>query len=201
MNPRRAVLACVLVVAAACGASDRELREPAPDQTTTTRPPIDVEEDPDPGTEAPPAFELTTPAFSPNTVIPDRHTCLGVDTSPPLSWANVPDSTAELALVVRDLSADGFVHWVVSGIDPALGQLEEDDVPADAVEARNDFGEIGWSGPCPPAGSGSHDYEFRLYALAEDIGLVPDLDADQAVEHIETSPGYGMATLRGTATG
>jgi Raf kinase inhibitor-like YbhB/YbcL family protein len=201
MSLHRAVLVCILIVTAACGAGDRELREPASDQTTTTRPPIDVGEDPDPGTEAPPAFELTTSAFSPNTMIPERHTCLGVDTSPPLSWANVPDSTAELALVVRDLSADGFVHWVVSGIDPALGGLEEDEVPADAVEARNDFGDVGWSGPCPPAGGGSHDYELRLYALAEEIGLVPGLDPQQAVEHIETSPGYGMATLRGTATG
>jgi Raf kinase inhibitor-like YbhB/YbcL family protein len=201
MSLHRAVLACVLVVAAACGADDRELREPAPDQTTTTRPPIDVPEDPDPGTEAIPAFELTTPAFAPNTMIPDRHTCLGADTSPPLSWANVPDSTAELALVVRDLSADGFVHWVVSGIDPNLSELDADAIPPDAVEARNDFGEVGWDGPCPPAGSGMHEYEFQLYALAESIGLVPGLDAEQAVEHIETSPAYGVAILRGTATG
>lgn len=197
----RAVLPGILAVLVACGADDRQLREPAPDQTTTTREPIDVNEGANTGTDIVAAFELVTPAFAPNAVIPDRYTCRGMDTSPPLKWANVPDGTAELALVVRDVSADDFVHWVVSGIEPTTSELEEGEVPQGAVEALNDFGGSGWAGPCPPEGSGTHDYEFQLFALAEQIGLAPGIDARQAAEHIETSPGYGLATFRGTVSG
>lgn len=198
----RTVLVGALAVLAACGADDRQLQEPAPDQTTTTREPINVnDEGANTGTDVVASFELTTAAFAPNAVIPNRYTCRGMDTSPPLTWANVPDGTAELALVVRDLSADDFVHWIVSGIEPTTSELEEGEVPDGAVEALNDFGGRGWAGPCPPEGSGTHDYEFKLFALAEQIGLAPGIDPRQAAEHIETAPGYAVATLRGTMTG
>ena len=193
-------MASLLALVAACGEDGRELQEPAADQTTTTREPIDVDEGAETGTDVDAVFELTTSAFAPNGVILARYTCRGMDVSPPLNWANVPDGTAELALVVRDLNAEGFVHWVVSGIAPTTVELREGEV-GDAVEARNDFGRVGWAGPCPPADSGTHNYEFTLFALAEEIGLVPELDGRQAAEHIETSPAYEVATLTGTVTG
>ena len=34
-------------------------------------------------------------------------------------WASAP-AGAELALVVRDRDADGYVHWIVTGIDPTI---------------------------------------------------------------------------------
>ena len=43
-------------------------------------------------------------------------------------------------------------------------------------EAKNDFGKIGYSGPCPPPGSGPHHYHFILLALSQrvlDIKAVP----------------------------
>jgi phosphatidylethanolamine-binding protein (PEBP) family uncharacterized protein len=32
-------------------------------------------------------------------------------------------------------------------------------------EARNDFGKVGYGGPCPPRGHGPHHYHFRLYSI------------------------------------
>ncbi len=34
-----------------------------------------------------------------------------------------------------------------------------------SIVGKNSFGEMGWGGPCPPAGSGLHRYVFYLFAL------------------------------------
>jgi Raf kinase inhibitor-like YbhB/YbcL family protein len=68
-------------------------------------------------------------------------------------------------LIVEDPDAPGrtFTHWLAWGI-PAeatgLGQGE-----AAPLEGRNDFGAVGYRGPCPPVGHGPHRYVFRLHAL------------------------------------
>jgi phosphatidylethanolamine-binding protein (PEBP) family uncharacterized protein len=31
---------------------------------------------------------------------------------------------------------------------------------------RNDFGDPGYGGPCPPRGNGTHHYRFRLFAIS-----------------------------------
>jgi len=58
-------------------------------------------------------------------------------------------------------------------------------VPPGAVQARNDFGELGWGGPAPPAGDEAHTYAIRLLALGQTSGiqdgergadLIPDLE-------------------------
>lgn len=41
--------------------------------------------------------------------------------------------------------------------------------PAAPPEGTNDFGNIGWNGPCPP--SGEHRYRFTLRALAAPLSL------------------------------
>jgi phosphatidylethanolamine-binding protein (PEBP) family uncharacterized protein len=35
-------------------------------------------------------------------------------------------------------------------------------------QAVNDFGRVGYGGPCPPKGHGPHHYRFRLVALEVD---------------------------------
>lgn len=197
-----------LATVTGCGGDDsRAMREPSPDQTTTSRPPLSSEAPADTG--EPTALELTTSAFTPGDVIPDRHTCAGEDLSPALSWTNVPEDTQELAIVVRDQSAtvEGpsgdeheFVHWVVGGIDPTSEELPENTVPEGAVEALTNFGEPGWGGPCPPEGSGDHIYEFRIYALGEPLNLVPDLDPEQAVALIEGLSSIETAAFTAVAT-
>jgi Raf kinase inhibitor-like YbhB/YbcL family protein len=80
----------------------------------------------------------------------------------------VPGEAVSLALIVDDPDAPvgTFTHWVAWGIDPDDGELPEGErAPR---EGRNDFGETGYRGPCPPRGHGSHRYFFRLYALASE---------------------------------
>jgi hypothetical protein len=63
-------------------------------------------------------------------------------------------------------------------------------------QGRNDFGRVGYGGPCPP--SGTHHYRFTLYALAAPLGLPghPDGGALRAALHAATI--LGRATLIGT---
>ena len=42
-----------------------------------------------------------------------------------------------------------------------------------AKQGKNDFGKIGYGGPCPPKGS-THRYRFRLFAL----GAQPNLPSE-----------------------
>jgi Raf kinase inhibitor-like YbhB/YbcL family protein len=116
-------------------------------------------------------FRLTSTVFGQGDAIPRRHTCDGEDVSPPLAWSNPPDGTRSLALVVEDPDAPGrtFLHWLGWGLDPAAGGLKEGE--AAPVEGTNDFGSIGYRGPCPPPGHGPHRYFFRLHALDASVDV------------------------------
>jgi Raf kinase inhibitor-like YbhB/YbcL family protein len=116
-------------------------------------------------------FALRSEAFTHGNKIPRRHTCEGEDVSPVLSWSDPPAGTRALALIVDDPDAPRgtFTHWVAWNIDPLAGGLREgESAPA---EGRNDFGTVGWSGPCPPPGHGPHRYFFRLRALDAELEL------------------------------
>jgi Raf kinase inhibitor-like YbhB/YbcL family protein len=111
-------------------------------------------------------FHLTSTAFDEGGTIPPRFTCDGEDASPALEWAGAPESAGALVLIVDDPDARGFVHWIVLDVTPtASGGLPEGVAtsPDAPRQGRNDFGRIGYGGPCPP--SGTHRYVFSLYAL------------------------------------
>jgi len=114
---------------------------------------------------------LRSPAFADGDTIRRVHTCDGDDVSPPLEWSGVPSDAAELAVVVEDPDAPGgtFVHWVLWRLDTGEPVLGQGQVPAGAREGRNDFGRLGWGGPCPPRGSDPHRYVFTLLALSDPL--------------------------------
>jgi Raf kinase inhibitor-like YbhB/YbcL family protein len=122
-------------------------------------------------------FSLTSASFKPGTTIPRRHTCEGEDLSPPLAWSEPPAGTRSLALIVDDPDAPvgTFTHWLAWGIDPGARALAESE--GAPVEARNDFGVVGYRGPCPPPGHGRHRYVFRLHALEAELDLRPGAGA------------------------
>jgi Raf kinase inhibitor-like YbhB/YbcL family protein len=68
-------------------------------------------------------------------------------------------------LIVDDPDAPGgtFCHWAIFDISPVATSLG-DGIPIGAHETVNDFGRVGYSGPCPPRGR-PHHYRFRLLAL------------------------------------
>jgi len=137
------------------------------------------------------AFELRSSAFASEETIPDRYTCEGADVSPPLSWSDAPEGTQAFALICEDPDAPGgtFTHWLLYNIPADRDGLPEG-VETDpslswgANQGRNDFGNVGYGGPCPPMGS-THRYYFRLYALDEDLDLPPGLSRDQLLDEAE----------------
>jgi Raf kinase inhibitor-like YbhB/YbcL family protein len=142
-------------------------------------------------------FELMSSAFEQDQPIPQKHTCEGEDASPPLAWSGVPEATASLALVVDDPDAPAgtFTHWLAWGIDPAAGGLAEGE--AAPVAGQNDFGSVGWRGPCPPPGHGTHRYFFRVVALDRELEL-PAGAGKTEVGRALAGPTLAVAELVGT---
>jgi Raf kinase inhibitor-like YbhB/YbcL family protein len=201
-RPARAAIAltALLLVTVTIGACDtgdgKELRDPVlpPPTTTTSVPsfsPIDTE--PDEGAALPaetvpvetvPAeLTLLTP-WRDGAPIGVRHTCDGAGISPGLSWTGIPADAAELAIVVVDVDAEDFVHWVLTGIGPSEVSMLEGTLPVGAIEGPNDDGGTGWTGPCPPAGP-PHRYRFTLHVLGQQLEGVADLPADELLTLID----------------
>lgn len=127
---------------------------------------------------APMELKLTSSAFAEGALIPKDYTCDGKDVSPPLSWSGAPPNTRALALIVDDPDAPAgtWVHWVLFNIPSGMRELPQAVPPhkvlADGTrQGKNDFGKIGYGGPCPP--SGIHRYFFKLYALEQEVKLEP----------------------------
>jgi Raf kinase inhibitor-like YbhB/YbcL family protein len=123
--------------------------------------------------------------------IPARFTCSGEDVSPPLSWSNLPSGTLSLALIVDDPDAPAgvWVHWVFYNIPSNLSGLAEAMPKNEVIEGcgtqgRNDFGQLGYNGPCPPPGR-AHRYYFTLYAVSRDLRLMPGLNKKNLLISIE----------------
>ncbi|HJW72245.1 MAG TPA: YbhB/YbcL family Raf kinase inhibitor-like protein [Geothrix sp.] len=135
-------------------------------------------------------IRVTSTAFANGQPIPKRYTGEGADVSPPLAWSNLPERTQELALICDDPDAptrEPWVHWVIYNIPASLGGLPEG-LPRDPhltqpialQQGQNSWpkgeGGIGYRGPMPPPGHGTHHYRFRVYALATHVPAAPGLD-------------------------
>jgi Raf kinase inhibitor-like YbhB/YbcL family protein len=131
---------------------------------------------------------LSSPAFDAGATIPTKYTCDGEDLSPPLRIRGTQDAVESLALVVDDPdapSATPFVHWLLWNVPPDTEEVPED-VPQEqtvsaldgAAQGTNDFGEIGYRGPCPPADDGPHTYRFTVLSLDTMLDLDPRADRE-----------------------
>ncbi len=118
-------------------------------------------------------MKLSSPAFNDNDFIPDSYTCDGENCNPPLNIAQVPRLTQSLALIVNDPDAPGgdWTHWLVWNLPPITSYVLPHQLPLGAREGLNDFGNTKYDGPCPP--SGTHRYQFSLYALDSVLDLSP----------------------------
>jgi Raf kinase inhibitor-like YbhB/YbcL family protein len=129
------------------------------------------------------SLRLESPAFDEGYPIPPRYTCDGHDISPPLAWYGAPPETASFAILCEDPDAPRgtFCHWIAYNIDSARNHYEED-VPKRPIlndgtrQGLNDFGRVGYGGPCPP--KNHHRYFFRLYALDSILDLADDISME-----------------------
>ncbi|MCV7381368.1 hypothetical protein BST11_11700 [Mycobacterium alsense] len=147
--------------------------------------------------EAPAGGPLTigSPAFPDGAPIPAQYTCKGADVPPPLTWS-APQGAA---LVVDDPDAPHgpYIHWIVVGIPPGPGSTADGQTPAGGSSLPNSAGKAGYSGPCPPAGTGVHHYRFTLYQLPATFQLPPGAVGSQAAQAI-TRATAGQAQYTGT---
>jgi Raf kinase inhibitor-like YbhB/YbcL family protein len=114
------------------------------------------------------AFRLIVAAFPDGGKIPQLHTCDGADLSPALEWSGDPRDTQSFALIMDDPDAPGgtWNHWLLFDLSPSLHALAQGYKPGRlGVGGTNDFGTLGYRGPCPPKGHGPHRYFFKLHAL------------------------------------
>ncbi len=128
------------------------------------------------------AMTLKSPAFADGQRIPEKYTGEGQDLSPPLEWSDPPEGTKTLALLCDDPDAPRgtWDHWLLWNVPAALRKLPEG-VPdrerlpdlGGGVQGANSWPKIGYGGPMPPPGHGTHHYHFILYALDAAMDLKP----------------------------
>ena len=148
-------------------------------------------------------MRLTSTAFEHGDSIPSKHTGVGKDISPALSWAGAPKGTRAFALVCHDPDAPlvspggtyGFVHWVLYNIPASISAIGEGS--SDFTKGNNDFGNMGYGGPMPPVGHGRHQYYFWVLALDKQIDLEAGLTLWQLLARVEPHL-IGMNRLVGT---
>ena len=130
-------------------------------------------------------MKLTSPSFLNNQMMPSKYTCDGENISPPLVVEGIPPQTQSLALIVDDPDAPSgnFIHWLIWNIAPKTEKITEGEVPNEASQGINDFGENKYGGPCPP--SGIHRYQFKLYALDVLLDLPENTKGEDLEKAIE----------------
>lgn len=140
-------------------------------------------------------LKIQSTAFSEGGSIPRPYTCDGKDVSPALAWSGAPEKTKSFALICDDPDAQSktWVHWVLFNIPAQTRELPEA-ASGGGVGGKNDFGKIGYGGPCPP--SGTHRYLFKLYALDAELTLSAGATKDD-VERAMKGRILAQATLTG----
>jgi Raf kinase inhibitor-like YbhB/YbcL family protein len=125
---------------------------------------------------------ITSDAIKVDGQIMQEYTCDGENTSPPLTFSDIPAGTTSLAFILEDPDAPNgvFTHWLLYDMSPAVLEVVENQMPVTGKAGTNDFGNVGYASPCPP--SGTHRYVFRLFALDAMLDL-PEGASRQDVQH------------------
>lgn len=134
---------------------------------------------------------VTSSAFKDNGNIPSKYTCEGQGISPSLTISSIPVGTKTLALILFDPDAQngkGFLHWLAWNIPPA-SEIKENARPG--VQGKNGKKESGYTGPCPPSGTGVHHYNFSIYALDTPLDLPDNASREDLEKAIQ---GHVLAT-------
>jgi Raf kinase inhibitor-like YbhB/YbcL family protein len=136
-------------------------------------------------------LSISSPAFNEGDKIPPEYTCDGQDISPQIDWGVIPKEARSLVLIVDDPDAPSgaFTHWVIFNIPPDRSQLLRGlpltpELSDGSIQGSNDFGRIGYAGPCPPPGM-PHRYHFSLYALDKQIDLNAGCSKYQVLDAIK----------------
>ena len=148
------------------------------------------------------ALAVSSSAFQEGSKIPAQYTCEGQDVSPVLTWGEPPAETQSFALIMDDPDAPVgvFTHWVLFNLPADSCGLSEavptqPQLPDGSLQGENDFGKIGYGGPCPPPGR-PHRYQFTLYALDQTLDLKAGASKKQVIDAMQ-----GHILAQGRLTG
>jgi len=128
--------------------------------------------------------------------------CRGANVSPEFHWSGAPSGTRSFAITIFDPDAPtgaGWWHWVIFNIPGTVFELPagaggKGSTPPGSVQCRNDYGEWGYGGPCPPVGT-THRYLVRVYALnVEKLSSGSETPPEKMAKQIEEHS-IGVAKL------
>lgn len=149
-------------------------------------------------------FALTSTSYEQDGVIPDKHSCQGINVSPPLAWTGGP-SAAGYGIVFTD-NSNGLIHSViwdipgdVTSLPENVDKVAEPATPSGAKQTRAYNGStVGYEGPCPGS---THTYEFIIYAYSTyPLPGVSLTSSRSQVETALTGAMTGSASLSATFT-
>ena len=135
---------------------------------------------------APQPLIMAITAFPDGSDIPAKYTQAGNQTSPAITWTNVPAGTVSFLLHMHDMegsrnrTTDDQLHWLVWNIPGTATGLPEG-IPTGAQLPNGAYqisasGQV-YRGPGAPAAGPRHHYTFELFALDTKVDVQPGTDA------------------------
>lgn len=131
-------------------------------------------------------FRLSSPSIAEGVHLPLAQVfkgfgCLGENLSPQLAWSGAPKETKSFAITAYDPDAptgSGWWHWTIVNIPARVSALPAGAsgtgaMPTGSMELRNDYGQPGFGGACPPPGE-VHRYVFTIFALGVEKLELPE---------------------------
>lgn len=132
-------------------------------------------------------IELTSPSFTSNGPIPQRHSDYADGVAPALRWSAVKGANS-YAIIMEDPDAKPitpFVHWVAWNIPADVTALPEGlqeqprlTEPEGVLQGRNSRGSVAYFGPQPPVGDPPHHYHVQVFALDRMLDVPAGADRD-----------------------
>jgi len=120
--------------------------------------------------------------------------CGGDNISPTVIWKDFPQDTKSFAITMFDPDAPtdhGWWHWMVVNIPVGITSIPEGagDINSKyfniGFQTINDYGEIGYGGPCPPPGP-PHRYIITVYALSvEEFNIDRNINPQILAQYIQ----------------
>jgi Raf kinase inhibitor-like YbhB/YbcL family protein len=170
--------AAIMFAAIAIGTGSARVLSATPDSRPTLAPPRVA--------ASLPTLTVTSSSFTNGGTIPKNEAlkaCGGSDglhgESIGLRWSAGPAGTKSYVVTVFDTDAptgSGFWHWIAFNIPASIHGLRLNasatGMPAGTLQGRNDYGFIGYGGPCPPPGDPPHHYYITVSALK--VAKVPE---------------------------
>ena len=151
------------------------------------------------------AMDLTSPDVRDGSPIAREQIyprCGGSNISPAMSWSGVPKAAKSLAFTVIDTSVkpSGWSHWIVVELPVATTSLDKGtkQLPKGTRVLASDFGDTVYDGPCPPKGTGTHRYEFTIWALPD--ATIPVTDGSAKIGTWLSAHAIAKARITGTVT-